>query len=288
MAASSLRAPQYVFDVELSAPSGAPDDVYGYVIDSEGSIFRYDATGITGVNSSVAPDRLGRPLLLAELEAKVAQRRFKVGQLPAQSVRAQIAVLQPASWGGLASSPPFAVGARRLLGYLQDPATGSLIVVRLRDESAGTRHDNTAAAARQLADWLDSHLDIDAWERAEALVGRVPIDSLSTGCVGHGIIASGWRVRLDRAGSLEWSRYGLGGDPAPHERSVAPEVVSAIFARAEAIGWLAPRPASQAGGTFCSLSVARGVMISRIAWGDPLSTPTDLAELVKAVADLAK
>jgi hypothetical protein len=205
----------YVFAIETSAPGPDPRCplFYGYVLEANGGIFRYDDSCEYGSTPVGAPDGLQNQ---RDLDDRYAFRRTLVGRIDPREVRRRAAVILPASWSTLrpdtldwtsratqASIGPlyYAYTTRTYIAYSYNSTTGLFQRVPLRVMGAHNASSNAQAAA-ELVDWLDRVIDPGARDAAIARdLTALPVESLEAGCSG-GIAGASSRVTLDRSGLL--------------------------------------------------------------------------------------
>ena len=287
----------YLFAVETSAPGPDPRCplIYGYVIEDDGSVFRYDDSCMYGSTPVSAPDGLQTQ---DDLDDRYAFRRVFVGRVDADEVRRRAAVALPASRGTLRAedldwsshSIPATIArlyyshtTRTLIAYLYTPATYLYRRVPLRVIGAHNASSNSQAGA-ELADWLDRAIDPDARDAGIARdLAALPVESLDAGCSG-GIAGGSSRVVIDRSGLVTVSDTRRTHPQAERIWNISPTAAETLLDQATH-DQLMQRDLR--GGTpddACWLGATVGAVRHEISWnGANPKLPVDIRRLFESI-----
>lgn len=121
----------------------------GFVVDAQGQVFSYDLS-----NTDLMPPQ-GDRFSAAELEAKYAHQRRRVGSVSAAEVASRYARVDAALSGSITDPKGFCAdaGGVRYTALIYDEDTGTYRRLLLR-QVGDVAQANTSAAARDLYHWL--------------------------------------------------------------------------------------------------------------------------------------
>ena len=279
----SVPVGRYVFAIETTAP--APESgcaqLYGYSLESDGGLYRYDHTCIQVPTPPYGPRGISYQ---AELSERYGLRRVLIDHVDPAKLRREVPIILPASWGTLhsAGADPAARTTRTYVAYLYMPSTQGYRRVVLRAVGAHAARSNTQAAD-EIAGWLDKVIDPDRREAKIAGHLHFPVEALEAGCTGlRGLLSA---IAVDRNG-LVIVRQAI-HPPAAAAWNIAPAAAAALLDEAGRIHLMQRDLHDGAVDAACSLTATIGAVAHEVDWIPGTSkVPGDIRRLFNAMQSL--